>query len=302
MHNQPLITWGQWFPLRKETRISVFKRPLKTSALLATALVITACGSADVIDPGGAAPDETVAKGDRGDDPTTPIARAISVLADIADNGDTDLQRDMARETVNRIQAGDVWIGAVDQARGEDLWHMCMDFMPAECGERPTSKKWAATKKIRETIFAELDGYQWGNRLYFTLPEDIDPKELAATLVHEVNHVLNRSECSYYKDFTTHKVDETYAFVEEFRAFYAECWLRRGVDASREACQEEAATTLVERDYGMTPDYEEIMPGELNPLDQIAEELLEYRFWEEGAFGYLVPTAAHWPRDFTPCD
>ena len=184
---------------------------------------------------------------------------------------------------------------------------MCMDFMPAECGERPISKhqvakNWAATPEIRETIFGELDGYQWGNRLYFTLPDDIDPKELAATLVHEVNHVLNRSECSYYKDFNSHKVHETFAFVEEFRAFYAECWLRRGAEANVEDCKEEAAATLIERDYGMTPDYEEIMPGEDNPLDQIAEELVQYRFWEEGSFGYLVPTAARWPKDFTPCD
>ena len=39
---------------------------------------------------------------------------------------------------------------------------------------------------------------------------------LAATLVHEVNHVINRSEVGYYDDLPTS------AFIHEYRAFYAE--------------------------------------------------------------------------------
>jgi hypothetical protein len=39
---------------------------------------------------------------------------------------------------------------------------------------------------------------------------------LAATLVHEVNHVINRSEVGYYDDLPTS------AFLHEYRAFHAE--------------------------------------------------------------------------------
>ena len=244
----------------------------------------------------------STAKGDRGDDGATPFEAALLVLKDLAENGETQLQRDLAEETIARVEAGDVWIGPVSDARGVDLWHMCKDVVPTECGDRPMDDEWAATPEILEAIVADLDGYQWGNRLYFTVAEDTDPRTLASTLVHEVNHVLNRSECHYYKDFDTHEVDQTSAYLEEFRAFYAECWLNQGAKATVDSCREQAAQTMQDLEYGMTPDFETYMPGELNPLEQIAEELVEYRFWVEGSFGYLVPSWFQWPEDFEPCD
>jgi hypothetical protein len=264
-------------------------------------LALTGCNSAEVIDYGAGSTNGAAGKGDHGD-ALTPLERALLVLEDIAENGESEIQRALAGETVARIADRDVWIGSMKQARGVDLWHMCKDLMPNECGDRPEESTWTGSKEIREAIAAELDGYQWGNRLYFAFSDKTEPRDLASTLVHEVNHVLNRSECSYYKDFDTHQIHETYAFVEEFRAFFSECWLADGKGATVARCRNYAVETMEEREYDMTPDFEEFMPGELNPLEQMSEELVEARFWEDGSFGYLIPTMDNWPEDFEPCD
>jgi hypothetical protein len=60
----------------------------------------------------------------------------------------------------------------------------------------------------------ELDGYMWGNRIYVSRGQTA--QSLAATLVHEVNHVINRSEVGYYDDLPTS------AFLHEYRAFHVE--------------------------------------------------------------------------------
>ena len=54
----------------------------------------------------------------------------------------------------------------------------------------------------------------WSNRIYVSRGQTA--RGLAATLVHEVNHVINRSEVGYYDDLPTS------AFVHEYRAFHAE--------------------------------------------------------------------------------
>lgn len=58
----------------------------------------------------------------------------------------------------------------------------------------------------------QLRGYMWDDRIY--VEEGLSPQKLASTLVHEVNHVINRSEEHYRGD--------TQALLEEYRAFYAE--------------------------------------------------------------------------------
>ena len=54
----------------------------------------------------------------------------------------------------------------------------------------------------------------WSNRIY--VARGMDARHVAATLVHETNHVLNRSEVGYYDDLPTS------AFIHEYRAFYVE--------------------------------------------------------------------------------
>ena len=71
-----------------------------------------------------------------------------------------------------------------------------------------------ANRRVLRTIESELDGYMWSNRIYVSRGQTAE--RLAATLIHEVNHVLNRSEVGYYDDLPTS------AFIHEYRAFYAE--------------------------------------------------------------------------------
>jgi hypothetical protein len=67
---------------------------------------------------------------------------------------------------------------------------------------------------IAATLTNELDGYMWSNRIYVSRGQTV--KRLASTLVHEVNHVINRSEVGYYDDLPTS------GFQHEYRAFHAE--------------------------------------------------------------------------------
>jgi hypothetical protein len=67
---------------------------------------------------------------------------------------------------------------------------------------------------VADQIAAEIDGYMWGDRVYVSL--GLPAKRLAATLVHEVNHVINRSETGYFDDLPTS------AFLHEYRSFHAE--------------------------------------------------------------------------------
>jgi len=68
--------------------------------------------------------------------------------------------------------------------------------------------------EVTAAIAGEIDGYMWSNRIYVSRGQA--PQRLAATLVHEVNHVINRSEVGYYDDLPTS------AFLHEYRAFHAE--------------------------------------------------------------------------------
>jgi hypothetical protein len=67
---------------------------------------------------------------------------------------------------------------------------------------------------VAAALAEQLAGYMWSNRIYVARGQE--PMRLAATLVHEVNHVINRSEIGYYDDLPTS------AFLHEYRAFHAE--------------------------------------------------------------------------------
>jgi hypothetical protein len=68
--------------------------------------------------------------------------------------------------------------------------------------------------ELTAAIANQIDGYMWSNRIYVSRGQP--PRRLAATLIHEVNHVINRSEVGYYDDLPTS------AFLHEYRSFYAE--------------------------------------------------------------------------------
>ena len=84
-------------------------------------------------------------------------------------------------------------------------------------------------------LVTRMYGYMWSNRIYLNMAVDRSTEELASTLAHEVNHILNRSDENYYlpmdhevsdaeriEILDSLSVDDNRAFVEEYRAFYIE--------------------------------------------------------------------------------
>jgi hypothetical protein len=120
----------------------------------------------------------------------------------------------LARLTLWSIESGFVKIDELRDLTCADFERVRADLPDAdlEPSDRATLHKRnsAAAKAIEN----ELDGYMWSNRIYVSRGQT--PQRLAATLIHEVNHVLNRSEVGYYDNLPTS------AFVHEYRAFYAE--------------------------------------------------------------------------------
>jgi hypothetical protein len=96
----------------------------------------------------------------------------------------------------------------------------CWDFerVRREVSTPIASSDFASLRKpnsrVARILTTELAGYMWSNRIYVSRGQTT--RRLAATLVHEVNHVINRSEVGYWDDLPTS------AFRHEYRAFYAE--------------------------------------------------------------------------------
>jgi hypothetical protein len=234
-------------------------------------------------------PDEPLDGGER-----ARLRDALRLLAGAANASSNTLRGELAHHTLARINDGDVTIGTVEGARGPDRWHMCKDLAHAACdGSITEDGAWYGDDSLSEALAGDLDGYMWGNRLYFAFADELTDELLAATLVHEVNHILNRSECSYYLDIEQHVVDDTAAYVEEYRAFFSEC-LYLDEHASSETCDVSAATHVA--DYGFAPDIGSITPEATTR--GIADALGDPR----APLGRLLPVEEHWPHAFDACE
>jgi len=228
------------------------------------------------------------------------VIAALARLQELAARGSSGRQRALAGETLARIVAGDVIIASLDRARGTDLWHMCLDLGPgAGCpATPPRDPAWAGSAALRKALAEDMDGYTWGNRMYFRFDDALAPEALAQTLVHEVSHVLNRSECMYYADYFAHEIEPTLAWLEEYRAFLAECVLARGKNATSARCDGWAAAQIIERGYDMTPD----LGFWVEDPEAGSREIATSLFADDGRFGWLTPRAAHWPAAFAECE
>lgn len=133
------------------------------------------------------------------------IGRALDAL----EEHDSEL----AHYTLESITAGHVLIDELSDLTCGDFLRVArdlpdLDIQPGDYEDlTPRSELTAA-------IANEIDGYMWSNRIYVSRGQDAT--RLAATLIHEVNHVINRSEIGYYDDLPTS------AFLHEYRSFYAE--------------------------------------------------------------------------------
>jgi hypothetical protein len=228
---------------------------------------------------------------------TRTMQRALDKLARVAKTAVTERRRQLAAETLARIEAGDVLLGSVKGSRGIDRFHMCKDFKLPVCqvpAPAPDDREWIGDEALGRKLENELDGYQWGNRLYFTVKRSTDPDALAATLVHEVNHVAHRSECNYYVDIDEHVVDGTRAFIEEFRAYLSECYFVKDTSANLDTCTAYASKAL--EAYEFEHDLRNVVPaGEPRELTNAIVEN------GATALGHLVPARAQWPAAFGLC-
>lgn len=125
-----------------------------------------------------------------------------------------DTGEPLARSTVASIAAGHVRIDELADLTCGDFLRVANDL--PDLGLAPSDHAHLKERgsPIVKAIAAEIDGYMWSNRIYVSRGQAA--LRLAATLVHEVNHVVNRSEVGYYDDLPTS------AFIHEYRAFHAE--------------------------------------------------------------------------------
>lgn len=169
--------------------------------------------------------------------------RYVGEALELLRNSDTRI----GRLTWERVATGRVQLDELSDLSRADYLRARRELLKdgVRLPERPTE---AAFRAITRSI----NGYMWDDRIY--LSKGLSPKELASTLVHEVNHVLNRSEEHYRSD--------RQILVEEYRAFYAERMF------AKQSLAPAACKALKERviaDYnlgGVTPaDVPDVPPG-----------------------------------------
>jgi hypothetical protein len=289
------------------------------------ALLVTACGDdsspgddddGPAVDAGGAGTDaapsadaDDTPAGDyvevQPDNPVPPIMdakirEAMAILAQMAETAELPFEQRLAAETYLRITEGAVKIDTIEDATPSDLYRMCRDYELDACAEPlDDPSTFAPDPSVVAYLAEHLLGYMWGDRMYFTITAETDVVQLAGTLVHEVNHVLNRSECSYYVDFESQQVDDEKAFLEEYRAFLTE-YVYYQHDASDAATGHAyAMNELDDRGYGFDVDNADIMEivGGDSP-----EALAASLFAEEDRFGWLIPELERWPAGFDLCE
>ncbi|MDP2340901.1 MAG: hypothetical protein Q8O67_08090 [Deltaproteobacteria bacterium] len=172
---------------------------------------------------------------------------------DLLRNSDTEI----GKLTFELIAKGDVKIDAISDLTRADYLRVRRDMIKEGGQPLPIDRDALDDKRGRawRAITTGLAGYMWDDRIY--VAPGLSPKELAATLVHEVNHVRNRSEEEYRGPKAV--------LVEEYRAFYAEA-LFRGDPLTARHCREIKEGVI--RDYGLkgvtVDDVADLPPGLLN--------------------------------------
>ncbi|MBF0441603.1 MAG: hypothetical protein HQK54_06835 [Oligoflexales bacterium] len=222
------------------------------------------------------------------------VDEALALLDKAAKNPKNGLRAELAEETLNRIREGAVLLDEITSALPQDLYHMCRDLHISICKiplKYPTD--FIANDELRKSIVKNYAGYMWGNRIYFTVNAKTDPQVLASVLVHETNHVLNRSECHYYSDTIEQTIDDRQGYLEEYRAFVAECAFIKGSEASASVCHD-FASRWISSGYSFKADASTIVGS--SHSESLAEKI-----FKEHVYGWLIPNRPHWPKSFSDC-
>ncbi len=283
----------------------------RLSTIVASALVACAGACAGSSDAGGQSEDDLAKSAHRYVDaspdhpmtgiPRDKIRRALTKIDRVARESKSPLRRALATETLARIESGDVLLGSIEASRGIDRWHMCKDEEAHACdGPAPAAddRTFVGDAALAQKLDADLAGYQWGNRIYFTLSSETDVDELAATLVHETVHVANRSECHYYAVIEAHVVAPDPAYVEEFRSFLSECYFNEE-SATVATCSAYATGRVGE--YGFDAKLSRVLPKKSNDPTKLTELILAAEPGGAAPFGRMVPHKRDWPATFGAC-
>lgn len=122
----------------------------------------------------------------------------------------------IAAKTYNYIISGKVKVDLISDLTYQDYLRVLKDFEREGTETYLKAKHYqelSTNEKVRAEFESKIDGYMWEDRIYVSA--NLKPYELAQTLVHEVNHVINESHIAYYES-------DYQAFMGEYRAFYVE--------------------------------------------------------------------------------
>ena len=194
-------------------------------AVFGMCAVLLACSSDD---PGPEPFDDqncTNLRFDQVNEANTSVALETEVRAALLLLCQTTTDANLAYESYKTIATGRVLIDTVDDFTELD-YQTALVFWEIDPA---TTTREEAMAIIQQDIL----GYMWGNRIYIVLGSSTST--LAATLIHETNHVLNRSDENYYLPIGQQldpaqemdilnllTVDDGAGFREEYRAFYLE--------------------------------------------------------------------------------
>jgi hypothetical protein len=190
----------------------------RTPILLATAVATLATGACAMVaddddgGSGGGGKEDGISRFvevDR-DHSTITFRRYVGRALDLLAAHDSEL----AQLTLASIEAGRVRIDELADLTCADFLRVIRDLPELELEPADHARLQLNGSNLAATLAEHLDGYMWSNRIYVSKGQTAIG--LAATLVHEVNHVINRSEVGYYDDLPTS------AFLHEYRAFHAE--------------------------------------------------------------------------------
>jgi len=168
------------------------------------------------------------------------LQQALVLLAKKAEGGGEAQTARLARATHQRLRAGDVQVLSLQALTADDYQRVRREFQlshPDAYTFPEDHEAFVAGSAETEFVLSRYDGWMWAERVYLDVGSlgSSAAEELASTLVHETNHVLNRSEENYYVyvagadrdcsilDLAARLVvDPAKALREEYRAFYAE--------------------------------------------------------------------------------
>ncbi len=121
---------------------------------------------------------------------------------------------EIAALTLLSIKAGHIRIDELADLTCKDFERVRKDLPNLALEPADRDRLHDRDKEVATAIAGEIDGYMWSNRIYVSRGQSA--QSLAATFVHETNHVINQSDVGYYTDLPTS------GLIHEYRAFHAE--------------------------------------------------------------------------------